>query len=47
MTDQPTLLETILSLIHRKTEGPYWDFKLLHHENKAKPHSRRSVSRQL
>ena len=35
MTEQPTLRETILSLIHRKTEGPYWDFKLQHHENNA------------
>ena len=35
MAEQPTLLETVLSLIHRRTEGPYWDFKLQHHENNA------------
>ena len=35
MTEQHTLLETILSLIRRRTEGPNWDFKLQHHENSA------------
>ena len=35
MTEQHTLLETILSLIHMRAEGPHWDFKLRHHENNA------------
>ena len=35
MTEQQSLLETILSLIGRRTEGPYWDFKLQHHNENA------------
>ena len=35
MTEQDTLLGTILSLINRRTEGPHWDFKIQHHGNKA------------
>ena len=35
MTEQHTLLETILGLIGRRTEGPHWDFKLQHHDNNA------------
>ena len=35
MTEQHTLLATILSLIGRRTEGPHWDFKLQHHGNNA------------
>ena len=35
MTEHHTLLETILSLIRRRTEGPHWDFKLQHHDKNA------------
>ena len=35
MTEQQTLLETILNLIGRRTEGPHWDFKLQHHDKNA------------
>ena len=35
MTEQHTLLEAILGLIRRRTEGSNWDFKLQHHENNA------------
>ena len=35
MTEQDTLLNTILSLISRRTEGLSWDFKLEHHKNNA------------
>ena len=35
MKEQKELLETILDLVSRKTEGRYWDFKIRHHENKA------------
>ena len=35
MTEQDILLEIIQRLIYRKIEGPYWDFKLQHHENRA------------
>ena len=35
MTKQETLLETISTLINRKSEGAYWDFKREHHRCKA------------
>lgn len=35
MTEQLAPSETILRLIGRRTEGPYWDFKLQHHNNSA------------
>ena len=35
MTEQYTLLATVLNLIGRRTEGPNWDFKLQHHGNNA------------
>ena len=35
MTEQEALLETVLNLIRRRTEGSYWDFKIQHHENNA------------
>ena len=31
MTRQDSLQETIVALLERRTEGPYWDFKLIHH----------------
>ena len=35
MTEQDSLKEKVLTLINRRAEGPYWDFKLQHHENNA------------
>ena len=35
MTGQSALLETVLSLIDRRMEGPHSDFKLHHHANNA------------
>ena len=35
MSEHDELLATVLDLVSRKTEGRYWDFKLLHHENRA------------
>ena len=35
MTAQNTLPATIWTLINRKTEGSYWDFKRKHHEHNA------------
>ena len=35
MNEHDGLLATVLSLVGRKTEGRYWDFKLHHHENNA------------
>ena len=35
MTEQDILLEKVQTLINRRVEGPYWDFKLLHHDNNA------------
>ncbi len=35
MSENDELLATVLDLVSRKTEGRYWDFKLLHHGNKA------------
>ena len=34
MTDQDSLLETVASLIIRRCEGTYWDFKRRHHTNR-------------
>ena len=34
MPDQDTLRETIASLINRRAEGTYWDFKRCHHTEK-------------
>ena len=36
MTTQDFLLATISDLINRRVEGQYWDFKLKHHDSKAK-----------
>lgn len=35
MTKQDTLQETIATLIDRRAEGVYWDFKRSHHQNSA------------
>ena len=35
MTKQDDLFETILTLINRKAEGTYWDFKREHHKSKS------------
>ena len=35
MSKNDELLATVLDLVSRKAEGRYWDFKLLHHGNKA------------
>ena len=35
MTEQDALLATISTLINRKAEGTYWDFKREHHRCKA------------
>ena len=35
MTKQDTLQETIATLIDRRAEGVYWDFKRSHHKNNA------------
>ena len=35
MTEQDALLATISTLINRKAEGTYWDFKHEHHRCKA------------
>ena len=35
MTEQDSLLETVASLIIRRCEGAYWDFKRGHHTNSA------------
>ena len=36
MTKQDSLLTTISDLINQRVEGQYWDFKLKHHDSKAK-----------
>ena len=35
MTTQDTLQETVATLLDRRAEGTYWDFKRSHHQNKA------------
>ena len=35
MTEKDTLQETVATLISRRVEGAYWDFKRCHHKDKA------------
>lgn len=35
MTPIDALQATVLSLINRKSEGTYWDFKCEHHKSKS------------